>query len=95
LSIIFRMVEVCSMVISSCLLFQPTYKHISKNLNVTVSKVFDEIPQPEKVLKRHQNRDDPGIMAWDHYRFVVHHPEYLHCIFLLAQETITGPFPYF
>jgi hypothetical protein len=31
--------------------------------------VFDEIPQPEKVLKRHQNRDDPCIMAWDHYIF--------------------------
>jgi hypothetical protein len=29
--------------------------------------VFDEIPQPEKVLKRHQNSDDPCIMAWDHY----------------------------
>jgi hypothetical protein len=30
--------------------------------------VFDEIPQPVKVLKDTQNRDDPGIMAWDHYR---------------------------
>jgi hypothetical protein len=29
--------------------------------------VFDEIPQPENVLKRHQNSDDPCIMAWDHY----------------------------
>jgi hypothetical protein len=30
--------------------------------------LFDEIPQPEKkVLKRHQNSDDPCIMAWDHY----------------------------
>jgi hypothetical protein len=45
-----------------------TYKHISRTLSVTVSKVFDEIPQPEKVLKRHQNRDDPCIMAWDHYK---------------------------
>jgi hypothetical protein len=54
-------------VISSCHLLQYTYKHISKTLNVTVSKVFDKIPQPEKDLKRHQNRDDPGIMAWDHY----------------------------
>jgi hypothetical protein len=31
--------------------------------------VFDEIPHSEKVLKRHQNNDDPCIMAWDHYRF--------------------------
>ena len=30
--------------------------------------MFDEIPQPTKVFKRHQNHDDPGIMAWDHYR---------------------------
>jgi translation initiation factor IF-2 len=29
--------------------------------------VFDEIPHSEKVLKRHQNSDDPCIMAWDHY----------------------------
>jgi hypothetical protein len=29
--------------------------------------VFDEIPHSEKVLKRHQNGDDPCIMAWDHY----------------------------
>jgi hypothetical protein len=29
--------------------------------------VFDEIPHSEKVLKRHQNNDDPCIMAWDHY----------------------------
>jgi len=29
--------------------------------------VFDEIPHSEKVLKRHQNRDDPCIVAWDHY----------------------------
>jgi hypothetical protein len=29
--------------------------------------VFDEIPHSEKVLKRHQNCDDPCIMAWDHY----------------------------
>jgi hypothetical protein len=32
-----------------------------------ISKVFDEIPHSEKVLKRHQNSDDPCIMAWDHY----------------------------
>jgi hypothetical protein len=32
--------------------------------------VFDEIPQPGKVLKRHQNRDDPCIMAWDHYKCI-------------------------
>jgi hypothetical protein len=32
--------------------------------------VFDEIPQPEKVLKDTQNRDVPGIMAWDHYMVV-------------------------
>jgi hypothetical protein len=30
--------------------------------------VFDEIPHSEKVLKRHQNNDDPCIMAWDHYK---------------------------
>jgi hypothetical protein len=30
--------------------------------------VFDEIPHSEKVLKRHQNSDDPFIMAWDHYK---------------------------
>jgi hypothetical protein len=30
--------------------------------------VFDEIPHSEKVLKRHQNSDDPCIMAWDHYK---------------------------
>jgi hypothetical protein len=30
--------------------------------------VFDEIPHLEKVLKRHQNNDDPCIMAWDHYK---------------------------
>jgi hypothetical protein len=29
--------------------------------------VFDEIPHSEKVFKRHQNSDDPCIMAWDHY----------------------------
>jgi hypothetical protein len=29
--------------------------------------VFDEMPHLEKVLKDTQNRDDPGIMAWDHY----------------------------
>jgi hypothetical protein len=29
--------------------------------------VFDEIPQPGKSFKRHQNSDDPCIMAWDHY----------------------------
>jgi hypothetical protein len=29
--------------------------------------VFDEIPHLEIVLKRHQNSDDPFIMAWDHY----------------------------
>ena len=29
--------------------------------------MFDEIPHSEKVLKRHQNSDDPCIMAWDHY----------------------------
>jgi hypothetical protein len=29
--------------------------------------VFDEIPHSEKVLKRHQNRDDPCIMALNHY----------------------------
>jgi hypothetical protein len=31
--------------------------------------VFDEIPHSEKVLKRHQNSDDPCMMAWDHYSF--------------------------
>ena len=56
------------MVVSSCYLLQHTYKHISKTLNVIVSKVFDEIPQPEKVLKDTQKRDDPCIMAWDHYK---------------------------
>jgi hypothetical protein len=55
------------MIVSFCYLLQHTYKHINKTLNVTVSKVFDKIPHSEKVLKRHQNRDDPGIMAWDHY----------------------------
>ena len=30
--------------------------------------MFDEIPHSEKVLKRHQNSDDPCIMAWDHYK---------------------------
>jgi hypothetical protein len=34
--------------------------------------VFDEIPHSEKVLKRHQNSDDPCIMAWDHYNL---HPD--------------------
>ena len=29
--------------------------------------MFDEIPHSEKVLKRHQNSDDPCIMSWDHY----------------------------
>ena len=29
--------------------------------------MFDEIPHSEKVFKRHQNSDDPCIMAWDHY----------------------------
>jgi hypothetical protein len=29
--------------------------------------VFDKIPQPKKFFKDTQNRDDPGIMAWDHY----------------------------
>ena len=29
--------------------------------------MFDEIPHSEEVLKRHQNSDDPCIMAWDHY----------------------------
>jgi hypothetical protein len=33
--------------------------------------VFDEIPHSEKVLKRHQDRDDPCIMAWDHYIYHV------------------------
>jgi hypothetical protein len=55
------------MIVSSCYIIQHTYKHISKTLNVTVSKVFDKIPQPEKVLKDTQNRDDPFIMTWDHY----------------------------
>jgi hypothetical protein len=32
--------------------------------------VFDEIPHSEKVLKRHQNSDDPCIMAWDHYMMI-------------------------
>jgi hypothetical protein len=44
-----------------------TYKHIIKTLLVIVSKVFNEIPHSEKVLKRHQNHDDPSIMAWDNY----------------------------
>jgi hypothetical protein len=57
------------MIVSSCYFLQHTYKHISKTLNVTVSKVLSEIPQPEKVFKDTQNRDDPGIMAWDHYSF--------------------------
>ena len=56
------------MIVSSCYFLQHTYKHISKTLNVTVSKVFDEIPQPEKDFKEIQNRDDPGIIAWDHYK---------------------------
>jgi hypothetical protein len=34
--------------------------------------VFDEIPHSEKVLKRHQNSDDPYIMAWDHYIGYMH-----------------------
>jgi hypothetical protein len=37
--------------------------------------VFDEIPHSTKVLKRHQNHDDPddpGIMAWDHYTDMMH-----------------------
>jgi hypothetical protein len=29
--------------------------------------VFDEIPQPIKVLKDTQNSDVPGIMDWEHY----------------------------
>jgi len=32
--------------------------------------VFDEMPHLEKVLKDTQNRDDPGIMAWDHYNTI-------------------------
>jgi hypothetical protein len=39
------------MIVSSYYLLQHTYKHINKTLNVTVSKVFDEIPQQTKVLK--------------------------------------------
>ena len=55
------------MVVSYFYLLQHTYKDISKTLNVTVSKVFDKIPQPEKDFKDTENRDDPSIMAWDHY----------------------------
>jgi hypothetical protein len=63
-----HMVEVCSMIVSSCYFMQHTYKHISKTLNITVSKVFDKKPQPENVfLKDTQNHDDLGIMVWDHY----------------------------
>jgi hypothetical protein len=60
------------MIVSSCYLLQHTYKHISKTLNVIVSKVFDEIPQPEKDFKDTQNHDDPSIMAWDHYTYQYH-----------------------
>jgi hypothetical protein len=42
------------------------YTHINTS-KMHISKVFDEIPHSEKVLKRHQNSDDPCIMAWDHY----------------------------
>jgi hypothetical protein len=42
------------------------YTHINTSKRY-ISKVFDEIPHSEKVLKRHQNSDDPCIMAWDHY----------------------------
>jgi hypothetical protein len=55
------------MIVYSCYFLKHTYIHIRKTLNVTVSKVFDKIRHSTKVLKRHQNRDDPNIMAWDHY----------------------------
>jgi hypothetical protein len=43
--------------------------------------VFDEIPHSEKVLKRHQNSDDPCIMAWDHYNKKI----------LMTKEIEVGP----
>jgi hypothetical protein len=46
--------------------------------------VFDEIPHSEKVLKRHQNSDDPCIMAWDHYTFDTEKGR-MHMEFLQAQ----------
>jgi hypothetical protein len=42
------------------------YTHINTSKRY-INKVFDEIPHSKKVLKRHQNSDDPCIMAWDHY----------------------------
>ena len=54
--------------------------------------MFDEIPHSEKVLKRHQNSDDPCIMAWDHYSWLWHrilgHIKFDHLIKLKNIEAV-------
>jgi hypothetical protein len=58
--------------------------------------VFDEIPHSEKVLKRHQNSDDPCIMAWDHYKtfHFKNPPGYENVdVGLLKDSSLMGTFP--
>jgi hypothetical protein len=43
------------------------YKPFAQPKGSQQNQVFVEMPQPEKSLKRHPNRDVPGILAWEHY----------------------------